>query len=72
MGVVSLIETLRYCGTPLDEVRCSVLHFRPNIGTLFILLSMFMAFGYVLAASASDVMVVEYAQRVPVGIRDRI
>ncbi|RHZ35069.1 hypothetical protein DYB31_013411, partial [Aphanomyces astaci] len=44
----------------------------PDNGTLFILLSMFIAFGYVLSASASDAMVVEYAQREPVAIRGRI
>ncbi|RHY41086.1 hypothetical protein DYB34_013787, partial [Aphanomyces astaci] len=44
----------------------------PDNGTLFILLCIFIAFGYVLAASASDAMVVEYAQREPVAIRGRI
>ncbi|RHZ38240.1 hypothetical protein DYB26_012975, partial [Aphanomyces astaci] len=44
----------------------------PDNGTLFILLSMFIAFGYVFAVSTSDAMVVEYAQREPVVIRGRI
>ncbi|ETV69521.1 hypothetical protein H257_14884 [Aphanomyces astaci] len=37
----------------------------PDNGTLIILLSIFIAFGYVLAASASDAMVVKYTQREP-------
>ncbi|ETV73875.1 hypothetical protein H257_11533 [Aphanomyces astaci] len=55
----------RYCGTPLEELQYFDLS-APDNGTLFILLfillSMFIAFGYVMAASASDTMVVEYAQ----------
>ncbi|ETV67821.1 hypothetical protein H257_16058 [Aphanomyces astaci] len=66
-------EKTKYCGTPLEKVPKPKLQYfnfsAPDNGTLFILLSMFIAFGYVLAASASDAMVVEYAQREPVAIR---
>ncbi|EQC42608.1 hypothetical protein SDRG_00337 [Saprolegnia diclina VS20] len=44
----------------------------PNRGTLFIMMSMLVSFGYVIAACASDAMVVQYAQREPVAIRGRI
>ncbi|RHZ13033.1 hypothetical protein DYB26_011178 [Aphanomyces astaci] len=69
-------EKTKYCATPLEKVPESELQYfnlsAPDSGTLFILLSMFIAFGYVLAASASDAMVVEYAQREPIAIRGRI
>ncbi|ETV78626.1 hypothetical protein H257_08118 [Aphanomyces astaci] len=69
-------EKTKYCSTPLEKVPAAELqHFNldaPNNGTLFIILSMFVAFGYVLAACASDAMVVEYAQREPVAIRGRV
>ncbi|ETV69446.1 hypothetical protein H257_14820 [Aphanomyces astaci] len=69
-------EKTKFCSTPLEKVPKSELQYfnltAPDNGTLFILLSMFIAFGYVLAASASDAMVVEYAQREPVAIRGRI
>ncbi|ETV81918.1 hypothetical protein H257_05456 [Aphanomyces astaci] len=69
-------EKTKFCGTPLEKVPKSELQYfnlaAPDNGTLFILLSMFIAFGYVLSASASDAMVVEYAQREPVAIRGRI
>ncbi|KAF0697326.1 Aste57867_11985 [Aphanomyces stellatus] len=44
----------------------------PNNGTLFIMLSMMVSFGYVTAACASDAMVVQYAQREPAAIRGRV
>ncbi|KDO25572.1 hypothetical protein SPRG_20695 [Saprolegnia parasitica CBS 223.65] len=44
----------------------------PNRGTLFIMMSMLVSFGYVIAACASDAMVVQYAQREPVAIRGRV
>ncbi|KAF0710792.1 hypothetical protein AaE_012378, partial [Aphanomyces astaci] len=69
-------EKTKYCATPLEKVPEPELQYfnlsAPDSGTLFILLSMFIAFGYVLAASASDAMVVEYAQREPIAIRGRI
>ncbi|RHY91375.1 hypothetical protein DYB26_008205 [Aphanomyces astaci] len=69
-------EKTKYCSTQLEKVPKSELQYfnlaAPDNGTLFILLSMFIAFGYVLAASASDAMVVEYAQREPEAIRGRI
>ncbi|RHZ09344.1 hypothetical protein DYB26_009095 [Aphanomyces astaci] len=69
-------EKTKYCSTPLEKVPANELeHFNltaPDNGRLFILLSMFVAFGYVLAACASDAMVVEYAQREPEAIRGRI
>ncbi|RHZ27234.1 hypothetical protein DYB37_012571 [Aphanomyces astaci] len=69
-------EKTKYCSTPLEKVPKSELQYfnsaAPDNGTMFILLSMFIAFGYVLSASASDAMVVEYAQREPVAIRGRI
>ncbi|RHY10392.1 hypothetical protein DYB36_010390 [Aphanomyces astaci] len=69
-------EKTKFCGTPLEKVPKSELQYfnlaAPDNGSLFILLSMFIAFGYVLAACASDAMVVEYAQREPLAIRGRI
>ncbi|RHZ01124.1 hypothetical protein DYB35_012410 [Aphanomyces astaci] len=69
-------EKTKHCGTPLEEVPEPELQYfnlsAPDNGTLYILLSMFIAFGYVLAASASDAMVVEYAQREPIALRGRI
>ncbi|KAH9157598.1 hypothetical protein LEN26_003175, partial [Aphanomyces euteiches] len=44
----------------------------PNQGTMFILLSVLVSFGYVLADCAADAMVVEYAQREPIAIRGRV
>ncbi|OQR85548.1 folate-Biopterin Transporter (FBT) family [Thraustotheca clavata] len=44
----------------------------PNRGMLFIMMSMLVSFGYVVAACASDAMVVQYAQREPIAIRGRI
>ncbi|ETV71811.1 hypothetical protein H257_12955 [Aphanomyces astaci] len=68
-------EKTKYCATPLEKVPKSELQYfnlsAPDNGTLYILLSMFTAFGYLLSASASDAMVVEYAQREPVAIRGR-
>ncbi|RHZ32934.1 hypothetical protein DYB37_004355 [Aphanomyces astaci] len=69
-------EKTKYCRKALEQVPAAELQYfnldAPNNGTFFILLSMFIAFGYVLAASASDAMVVEYAQREPEAIRGRI
>ncbi|RHY00499.1 hypothetical protein DYB36_013159 [Aphanomyces astaci] len=69
-------EKTKYCSTPLEKVPKSELQYfnlaAPDSGTLYILLSMFIAFGYVSSASASDAMVVEYAQREPLAIRGRI
>ncbi|KAF0696848.1 hypothetical protein As57867_012375, partial [Aphanomyces stellatus] len=44
----------------------------PNQGSLFILLSMLVSFGSVIAQSASDALVVEYAKREPMAIRGRL
>ncbi|KAF0712446.1 hypothetical protein As57867_004817, partial [Aphanomyces stellatus] len=44
----------------------------PDSGTMFIMLSMLVSFGYVLSDCASDAMVVEYAQREPAAIRGRV
>ncbi|EQC31456.1 hypothetical protein SDRG_11054 [Saprolegnia diclina VS20] len=44
----------------------------PANGAKFIILSMVTSVGYVMAACASDAMVVQYAQREPVAIRGRI
>ncbi|KDO21700.1 hypothetical protein SPRG_13038 [Saprolegnia parasitica CBS 223.65] len=65
------------CNLPIENVKPSdvALYFdldAPNRGSLFILLSMFVSFGYVIAACASDAMVVEYAQREPIAIRGRV
>ncbi|KAF0715209.1 Aste57867_3511 [Aphanomyces stellatus] len=69
-------EKTKFCGKPLEKVPKDELQYfnldAPNNGTLYIILSMFTAFGYVLAASASDAMVVEYAHREPVAIRGRV
>ncbi|RHY19627.1 hypothetical protein DYB25_002721 [Aphanomyces astaci] len=69
-------EKTKYCSTPLEKVPKSELQYfnlaAPDSGTLYILLSMFIAFGYVSSASASDAMVVEYAHREPLAIRGRI
>ncbi|CAK4519129.1 unnamed protein product [Aphanomyces euteiches] len=44
----------------------------PDNGTLFIMLSVLVSFGYVMADCAADAMVVEYAQREPIAIRGRV
>ncbi|KAH9076189.1 hypothetical protein Ae201684P_012677 [Aphanomyces euteiches] len=44
----------------------------PNNGTMFIMLSVLVSFGYVMADCAADAMVVEYAQREPLAIRGRV
>ncbi|KDO33405.1 hypothetical protein SPRG_02212 [Saprolegnia parasitica CBS 223.65] len=44
----------------------------PGKGSLFIILSMLVSVGYVVADCAADAMVVEYAQREPLAIRGRI
>ncbi|EQC37716.1 hypothetical protein SDRG_04743 [Saprolegnia diclina VS20] len=43
----------------------------PNAGTTIIVLSVLVGFGYVMANSAADAMVVEYAQREPLATRGR-
>ncbi|EQC27743.1 hypothetical protein SDRG_14492 [Saprolegnia diclina VS20] len=43
----------------------------PNGGTKFIVLSVIVGFGYVMADCAADAMVVQYAQREPLAIRGR-
>ncbi|KDO19158.1 hypothetical protein SPRG_15681 [Saprolegnia parasitica CBS 223.65] len=43
----------------------------PNGGTKFIVLTVLVGFGYVMADCAADAMVVEYAQREPIAIRGR-
>ncbi|OQS03129.1 Folate-Biopterin Transporter (FBT) Family [Thraustotheca clavata] len=43
-----------------------------NRGSLFIMLSLFVSIGYVIADCAADAMVVQYAQREPQAIRGRI
>ncbi|KDO28880.1 hypothetical protein SPRG_05751 [Saprolegnia parasitica CBS 223.65] len=43
----------------------------PDAGGQFIVLSVIVGFGYVLADCAADAMVVEYAQREPIAIRGR-
>ncbi|KDO25657.1 hypothetical protein SPRG_08956 [Saprolegnia parasitica CBS 223.65] len=44
----------------------------PGRGTLFIIMSMLVSFGYVIADCSADAMVVEYAQREPIAIRGRV
>ncbi|KAF0708700.1 Aste57867_6254 [Aphanomyces stellatus] len=65
-----------YCGTPLAKVPKDQLQYfntdAPNQGTKFIMLSMIVSFGYVMADCAADAMVVEYAQREPLAIRGRV
>ncbi|KAF0708701.1 Aste57867_6255 [Aphanomyces stellatus] len=65
-----------YCGTPLAKVPKDQLQYfntdAPNQGTKFIVLSMLVSFGYVMADCAADAMVVEYAQREPIEIRGRV
>ncbi|KAH9150036.1 hypothetical protein AeRB84_007049 [Aphanomyces euteiches] len=69
-------EKTKYCGTTLSQVPASELQYfnfnAPNKGTTFIVLSMLVSFGYVLADCAADAMVVEYAQREPIAIRGRV
>ncbi|KDO27756.1 hypothetical protein SPRG_20394 [Saprolegnia parasitica CBS 223.65] len=65
------------CKTPLrnisDADKAAYLNFdAPARGSTFIILSMFISFGYVIAACASDAMVVQYAQREPEAIRGRV
>ncbi|OQR89383.1 Folate-Biopterin Transporter (FBT) Family [Achlya hypogyna] len=43
----------------------------PNSGGSFIVLSVIVGFGYIMADCAADAMVVEYAQREPIAIRGR-
>ncbi|KAF0699501.1 Aste57867_9923 [Aphanomyces stellatus] len=67
----------KYCGKPLEKVPQAIKdkYFNldaPDKGATFILLSVFVSFGYVLSACASDAMVVQYAQREPAAIRGRI
>ncbi|KAF0685280.1 Aste57867_22795 [Aphanomyces stellatus] len=67
----------KYCGMPLEKVPQEAIDVNfnlnaPDVGGLYILLSMLASFGYVTAACASDAMVVEYAQREPAAIRGRI
>ncbi|KAF0686136.1 Aste57867_22101 [Aphanomyces stellatus] len=57
--------------TAADQASLFNVH-APDQGTKFILLSMFVSFGYVTADCAADAMVVEYAQREPLAIRGRI
>ncbi|KAF0685676.1 Aste57867_22461 [Aphanomyces stellatus] len=68
-------EKTDYCDKPLEKVPKEELQYfnfdAPNNGTLFILLSMFVSFGYVLSDCAADAMLVQYAQREPVAIRGR-
>ncbi|ETV63761.1 hypothetical protein H257_19307 [Aphanomyces astaci] len=59
---VDLLRRVRTACVELMEPKLELQYFNfsaPDNGTLFILLSMFIAFGYVLAASALDAMVVE-------------
>ncbi|RHZ30887.1 hypothetical protein DYB37_012020 [Aphanomyces astaci] len=69
-------DKTKTCGLALEKVPKSELqHYNfdaPDQGTKFIILSIFVSFGYVTAACASDAMVVEYAQREPVAIRGRV
>ncbi|KAF0712418.1 hypothetical protein As57867_004826, partial [Aphanomyces stellatus] len=69
-------EKTTYCGTPLAKVPKDQLQYfntdAPDNGATFVILSMFVSFGYVLSDCASDAMVVEYAQREPAAIRGRI
>ncbi|KAF0699502.1 Aste57867_9924 [Aphanomyces stellatus] len=67
----------KYCGKPLEKVPQAIKdkYFNldaPDKGATFILLSVFVSFGYVTAACASDAMVVQYAQREPAAIRGRV
>ncbi|KAF0716556.1 Aste57867_2786 [Aphanomyces stellatus] len=69
-------EKTKSCGKPLAKVPKDQLQYfnldAPNNGTLFIVLSMLVSFGYVLSDCASDAMVVEYAHREPMAVRGRI
>ncbi|ETW06030.1 hypothetical protein H310_03639 [Aphanomyces invadans] len=67
----------KYCGQPLqtvppDAIAANFNLAAPDNGSKFILLSMVVSFGYVLAACASDAMVVQYARREPEAIRGRV
>ncbi|RHY69222.1 hypothetical protein DYB38_007112 [Aphanomyces astaci] len=67
----------KYCGKPLASVPPEAIDAAfnlsaPDNGALFIMLSMLVSLGYVMAACASDAMVVEYAQREPDAFRGRI
>ncbi|ETV80544.1 hypothetical protein H257_06799, partial [Aphanomyces astaci] len=66
-----------YCGTPLANVPLAELrsHFNlhaPDQGSLFIILSMLVSVGYVIAECASDAMIIKYAQREPLATRGRV
>ncbi|ETV67806.1 hypothetical protein H257_16043 [Aphanomyces astaci] len=64
-----LITTINDIASPFEEMvpTADLHHFNldapPNQSTLFIVLSMFASFGYVIAACASDSMLVCYTQR---------
>ncbi|OQR96944.1 folate-Biopterin Transporter (FBT) family [Achlya hypogyna] len=64
------------CAKPFAEATAEEKRFfnvaAPANGAKFIVLSMVTSIGYVMAACASDAMVVQYAQREPVAIRGRI
>ncbi|KAF0696073.1 Aste57867_13154 [Aphanomyces stellatus] len=65
-----------YCHTPLARVPASALPYfnlrAPDQGALFILLSMFVSMGYVIAECAVDAMIVQFGQREPLASRGRL
>ncbi|ETV64174.1 hypothetical protein H257_18903 [Aphanomyces astaci] len=69
-------EKTKYCGKALETVPASELkHFNlsaPDQGMFYIMVSMVASIAYIIAACASDAMVVEYAQREPEAIRGRV
>ncbi|KAF0708699.1 Aste57867_6253 [Aphanomyces stellatus] len=69
-------EKTTVCDKALEKVPKDQLKYfnldAPNNGTTFIMLSILISFGYVLADCAADAMVVEYAQREPIAIRGRV
>ncbi|RHY05671.1 hypothetical protein DYB30_002699 [Aphanomyces astaci] len=70
-------DTTDSCDKPLSAVNATdfAANYNPRApdnGSAFIILSMFVSFGYVTAACAADAMVVQYAQREPLSIRGRV
>ncbi|KAF0682312.1 Aste57867_25539 [Aphanomyces stellatus] len=65
-----------YCHTPYASVPLSDRRFfnvdAPNQGSSFILLSMIVSMGYVIAGSAADALIVELSQREPMATRGRL
>ncbi|KAF0698942.1 Aste57867_10464 [Aphanomyces stellatus] len=69
-------EKTTYCATPRGAIPPTELQYfnfhAPDRGSLFILLSMAVSVGYMLAGCATDAILVEYAQREPLATRGRL